>query len=96
MFEKIKTVNLFNTEKTIAVNIFENTDYPWEVLEKIGDFIINLGKTLTSDKFDCPKENVWIAKSCKISSLSFCPETNFLTVTLSSILAIVSVYIFIK
>lgn len=71
MFEKIKTVNLFNTEKTIAVNIFENTDYPWEVLEKIGDFIINLGKTLTSDKFDCPKENVWIAKSCKIYSNTY-------------------------
>lgn len=58
--------NLLDLEKTIAKDIFEGKAYPWEVLPKIKDFIIELGKTLDADKFDNPQENVWIAKSAKV------------------------------
>ncbi len=66
MFETIKTANLFDLDKTIAKEIFSGHTYPWEVLPEIKSFILQLGKTLSEDKFFLYKENVWIAKSCKL------------------------------
>ena len=44
--EECRIENLFNLEQTIAKDIFEGVTYPWEVLPKIEEFIISLGKTL--------------------------------------------------
>ena len=40
--------NLYNLDETIAKDIFEGCLYPWEVLSKIKDFIINLGENLNN------------------------------------------------
>ena len=37
--EECKIVNLFNLNETIAKELLEKYEYPWEVLPKIGDFI---------------------------------------------------------
>lgn len=66
MLEQVKTEKLFDLQRTIAKEIFENNEYPWEVLPEIKSFILKLGKTLSADKFYLYKENVWIAKSCKL------------------------------
>ena len=66
MIENVKVSNLFDIQKTVSKDIFSNCTYPWEVLPKIKDFIIELGKTLPKDKFELYKENVWIARSCKL------------------------------
>lgn len=61
------TINaLYTLEETIAGEIFNNATYPWEVLPKIGEFIVALGNTLPEDKYDKKGENVWIAKSAKV------------------------------
>ena len=65
--EKLKIKNLLNLEETIASKIFENAIYPWEVLSKIGEFIIELGNKLDLEKFEKKSENVWIAKSAKVA-----------------------------
>ena len=44
--EECKIKNLYNLDETIAKKIFEGATYPWEVLLKINDFIIELGNTL--------------------------------------------------
>lgn len=54
-------------EETIAKDIFEDCDYPWEVLPKIEAFILELGKTLSEDEYDCIDGNIWIAKSATIA-----------------------------
>lgn len=59
---------LFNLNETIARDIFKGAEFPWEVLNKIEEFIMNLGKTLPDDKFNKLGENIWIAKSAKISN----------------------------
>ena len=58
---------LFNTEETIAKEIFEGKTYPWEVLPLIGDFIKKLGSTLSTEEYDVVGDNVWIAKSAKVA-----------------------------
>ena len=62
----LKTKDLYDLTHTKAAPILENTEYPWEALDKIKDFIIELGKTLPKDEYDEVSENVWIAKDAKI------------------------------
>lgn len=51
---------------TIASNLLESHTYPWECLSEIKDFILVLGKTLSTDKFVNPSDGVWIAKSATV------------------------------
>ena len=46
MNEQITIKELFSLDKTIATGIFEGAVYPWEVLSKIGDYIVELGNSL--------------------------------------------------
>ena len=62
----LRITELYNLEETIAKDIFADVEFPWEVLPKIKDFIIELGKKLPKDKFEEVDENVWIAKSAKV------------------------------
>lgn len=63
--------NLYNLDETIAKDIFEGCLYPWEVLPKIKDFIINLGENLNKEEYDKVGENVWIAKSAKVAESAY-------------------------
>lgn len=67
MYDNLKNKNLFNMDETIARDIFNDVEFPWEVLAKIGDFIIELGKTLPEDEYELHGDNIWIAKSAKIA-----------------------------
>ena len=64
--QNIKISDMYTLDETIAKDIFEGVTYPWEVLPKIKDFIIKLGNTLPSDKFEKRGEDVWVAKSAKV------------------------------
>lgn len=57
---------LYTLEETIAAELFDGAVYPWELLPKIGEFIVKLGNTLPEDKYEKRGENVWIAKSAKV------------------------------
>ena len=58
---------LYTLEETIARDIFEGVTYPWEVLPKIGAFIITLGNTLPEEIYEKKGENIWIARSAKVN-----------------------------
>lgn len=65
---ELKSVNLFDFSKTIARELFESAEYPWELLPKISEYIIKLGATLPLDKFDKIGDCIWVAKSAKVAS----------------------------
>lgn len=69
--EECRIENLFNLEQTIAKDIFEGVTYPWEVLPKIEEFIISLGKTLDKNEYEEKGENIWIAKSAKVAPTAY-------------------------
>ena len=69
--EECKVENLYNLDETIAKDIFEGVTYPWEVLPKLEEFIINLGKTLPKDEYEQKGENIWIAKSAKVAPTAY-------------------------
>lgn len=64
--KELTVKELYDLNETIAKDIFEGVTYPWEVLPKIGDFILELGNTLPKEEYDQVGENVWIAKSANV------------------------------
>lgn len=69
--EECKIKNLYNLDETIAKDIFDGAIYPWEVLPKIEEFIIKLGKTLDPTEYEEKGENIWIAKSAKVAPTAY-------------------------
>lgn len=64
--KEITVASMYTLDETIAKDIFEGVTYPWEVLPKIKDFILELGSTLSEEEYDKVGDNVWIAKSAKV------------------------------
>ena len=62
----LKIKDLYDLNETIAAELFNGVDYPWEVLPKIKDFILELGKNLPEDEYDKIGDDVWIAKSANV------------------------------
>lgn len=62
----LKISKLYNLNETIAAKVFENCTFPWEVLSKIGDFIVELGNTLPEDEYKKLADNVWVHKSANV------------------------------
>lgn len=62
----IEIQELLDLSHTIAAPLFAGKTYPWEVLDGIKDFILELGATLSPEEFDHPAEGVWIAKDAKV------------------------------
>lgn len=59
--------NLYTTAETIAQELLERYEYPWEVLKDIGSYITELGASLNPDVYEQRAENIWVAKSAKIA-----------------------------
>ncbi len=69
--EECKIKNLYNLDETIAKELLESVTYPWEVLPRIEEFIIELGNKLDPDKYEKRGENIWVAKSAKVYPTSY-------------------------
>ncbi len=65
--DAVKVEKLYNLEETIAADLFMGVVYPWEVLGRIHDFIIELGNSLPEELFEKRGENIWVAKSAHIA-----------------------------
>ena len=61
--EECKVKNLYNLTETIAKELLENIEYPWEALE--------LGDKLDKEKYEKRGENIWIAKTAKVAPTAY-------------------------
>ena len=57
--------------RTIATVLFEENTYPWEILPKIHDFIMEVGMLLPKDEYDEIKEHVWVAKTATVAPTAY-------------------------
>ena len=60
-----KYEKMLNMNATIARNLFDRVDYPWEVLPLIKDYILEIISTLDSDYIKL-KDDVYVHKTVKI------------------------------
>ena len=65
--ENITIENLYDLKETIAAELFTEAEYPWEVLPRIHDFILELGKRLPEEIYEKRGEDIWVAKSAKVA-----------------------------
>ena len=65
--ENITIENLYDLKETIAAELFTEAEYPWEVLPRIHDFILELGKRLPEEIYEKRGEEIWVAKSAKVA-----------------------------
>ncbi len=66
-----KITNLYNLDETIARDYLLTAEYPWELLDDLGDFIRQLGPTLDPEKFEKRGEDIWVAKSAKVAPTAY-------------------------
>lgn len=64
--EELKISSLYSPDETIARELLEQVEYPWEALPKISGFIEKLGAALPAEKYEKKGDNVWIAKSARV------------------------------
>lgn len=58
--------NLYNLEESIAGEYLAQFTYPWEALNRIGDFIRELGPTLDPEIYEQRGEDIWVAKNATV------------------------------
>lgn len=71
MMKELTIEELYTLDETIARDIFEGVTYPWEVLPKIGSFILELGAKLSEDEYEKQGESVWIAKNATVAPTAY-------------------------
>lgn len=64
--EALKISNLYTLQETMAKELMEQYEYPWEVLPHIGEFIMELGPKLPKEEYEQRKENIWIHKTATV------------------------------
>ena len=65
--ENLYVKNMLDTDKTIAKDLFSGVTYPFEVLPKIKDFILELQAKLDKTEFDEISEGVFAHKTATIA-----------------------------
>ena len=65
--ENITIENLYDLTETIAAELFTEAEYPWEMLPRIHDFILELGKRLPEEIYEKRGEDIWVAKNAKVA-----------------------------
>lgn len=64
--ETAKICNMYDLNETMAKSLFEGCTYPWEVLPKIKNYILEVGPTLDPNEYDKVGDDVWIHKTAEI------------------------------
>ncbi|NLJ95002.1 MAG: UDP-N-acetylglucosamine pyrophosphorylase [Clostridiaceae bacterium] len=63
----IKTSDLITFTGTLVEHLLVQVEYPWEVLSKINEYILELGKSLSSEDFIQIDQDIWIHKTVEVA-----------------------------
>lgn len=58
--------NFLDLTHTMASDLFKDAHYPWEVLPKIKEFILEIGPKLDKNEYTEVKENIWISNDTDV------------------------------
>ena len=70
-YSGLKTEQLLDLTRSAAAPLLSRFSYPWEALEWITPFILELGKSLSEAEYDHPQEDVWISKEAKVAPTAY-------------------------
>lgn len=64
------TEKLFTLSESIAGDLLRNYDYPWVVLPKLGEYIVQLGNSLPAE-YKLHGENIWIHETAVVAPTAY-------------------------
>ena len=65
---ELRTAALYpDLSHTLAAPLLQNTEYPWQALTGLKEFIRALGPTLPAEEYECIGEEIWAARSARIA-----------------------------
>ena len=62
-----KTAELFDLQHSSAAPLLSRTEYPWEALGDIKEFLLSYGQTLSPEEYTQPAPGVWISRRAKVA-----------------------------
>ncbi len=71
MVEKLYVKNLLDTSKTIAKPLFDEAVYPWDVFDKLAEFIVKIGSTLSEDEYNKIGDDIWVHKTAQVAPTAY-------------------------
>ncbi len=71
MLNDIKTNALFNHRDTITKVYIEDYEYPWEIVTRIEEIIMEISAALDKSEYYSPEAGVWISKHAKIAESAY-------------------------
>lgn len=69
-----KSCCLYDLTHTMAKELMEQYEYPWEVLSHIKEFILKLGSSLPEEEYEKLGDSVWVHKTAKVFPSAFLGE----------------------
>ena len=63
----VKTPELFDLSASLAGSYLRGTEYPFEALAHIGEWILQIGENLPREAFLCLGNDVWVSKSASVA-----------------------------
>lgn len=63
----ITTAALYDLEQSICGSFLKRYNYPWEILSDIGNMILELGRLLPEDIYECKGDGIWIATDASVA-----------------------------
>ena len=76
--ENITIKEMYNLEESIAREFLGKFTYPWEALPEIGNFIKELGNSLSDSEYEKRGENIWVSKEATVAPTAFIGENTII------------------
>jgi len=68
--------NFLDVSQTLSAELFLKTEFPWEIIPKIKEYILSIGPKLPQTEYNELKPGVWISKNAEIfESAYICAPT---------------------
>lgn len=71
MAHPCSTEALFDLTKTKAAPLLAGSTFPWQILEGLKEFILQLGETLDSEQYERLGDYVWASKTAHIAKSAY-------------------------
>lgn len=62
----IETSELYDLSHTLAGSFLQDCQYPWQALPQIGDWIRELGQSLSEEEYEKRADDVWVSRTAKV------------------------------
>ena len=69
--KEYQAASLWDLSRSRAGAWLERYEYPWEALADLGEYLVELGRTLDPARFEEISENIWVARTARVAPSAY-------------------------